>query len=107
VIPTSPWRIQWIQSISQVPRQQWDRLAQPLQTPLLEWQWLHQLEVSGSIAPHQGWYPRHLTLWRDDRLVAAAALYLKTHSNGEFVFDQWGPAGPWKQASPIIPNWWA
>lgn len=75
--------------MARVDRRQWDALAQPLKTPLLEWQWLHQLEASGSIAPQTGWYPHHLTLWDDDRMVGAAPLYLKTHSNGEFVFDQW------------------
>ena len=31
--------------------------------------------------------PCHLTVWRDRTLVAAAPLYLKGHSYGEFVFD--------------------
>lgn len=61
----------------------------PLATPILEWRWIFELEASGSIAPQTGWYPRHLTVWSGDRLVAAAPLYLKTHSQGEFVFDQW------------------
>jgi predicted N-acyltransferase len=32
--------------------------------------------------------PNHLILWRDKTLIAAAPLYLKGHSQGEFVFDQ-------------------
>jgi predicted N-acyltransferase len=65
----------------------WNALAVPLKTPLLEWEWLHHLEASGSIAPENGWFPRHLTLWENDSLLAAAPLYIKTHSEGEFVFD--------------------
>jgi hypothetical protein len=83
------WTIQWLTAMTEVDQAQWDRLAKPLQTPLLEWQWLHQLEASGSIAPQRGWHPRHLTLWENDTLVAAAPLYIKTHSQGEFVFDHW------------------
>ncbi|MEA5470902.1 GNAT family N-acetyltransferase, partial [Spirulina sp. 06S082] len=62
-----------------------------LETPFLEWEWLNNLETSGSVAAKTGWQPCHLTVWRDRQLVAAAPLYLKGHSYGEFVFDhQWG-----------------
>lgn len=86
--PINPvWTIRWANAIKEIPQDAWDRLALPLQTPLLEWQWLHQLEASGCIAPRYGWHPCHLTLWAGDRLAAAAPLYIKTHSQGEFVFD--------------------
>jgi predicted N-acyltransferase len=46
--------------------------------------------VSHSATAHAGWLPNHLILWRDRTLIAAAPLYLKGHSQGEFVFDhQW------------------
>lgn len=80
-------RVRWLPAMAAVDRTQWDRLAAPLTTPLLEWDWLHQLEASGSIAPAYGWTPAHLTLWRGERLVAAAPHYIKTRSQGEFVFD--------------------
>ncbi len=83
------WQVRWLKAIDEVDREQWDRLARPLATPLLEWQWLHELEASGSIAPRQGWQPCHLTIWQERMLVAAAPLYIKTHSEGEFVFDHW------------------
>ena len=79
--------IKWVSGISEVDRAAWDALAEPLETPLLEWEWLHQMEVSGSIAPETGWMPLHLTVWRDRQLVAAAPLYIKGHSSGEFVWD--------------------
>lgn len=83
------WTVRWHQSIADVDQDKWDRLAIPIESPLLEWQWLHQLEASGSIAPQHGWQPNHLTLWDRQHLVAAAPLYIKTHSEGEFVFDHW------------------
>jgi uncharacterized protein len=86
---TKPFSIRWLKAINEVPQHKWDRLAQPLATPFLEWQWLHQLEASGSICAGTGWQPNHLTLWQKNELVAAAPLYIKTHSEGEFVFDYW------------------
>jgi predicted N-acyltransferase len=83
------WTVRWLKSMQEVSQSQWDRLAQPLETPLLEWQWLQALESSGSIAPQYGWHPSHLTIWEGDSLVAAAPLYIKTHSEGEFIFDHW------------------
>ena len=78
----------WINSIEDVPQSAWDALAMPLKTPFLEWDWLHNLEVSGSTTANSGWLPNHLTLWRDRSLIGAATLYLKAHSYGEFIFDQ-------------------
>ena len=46
------------------------------------------MEASGSAAARAGWIPRHLTVWSGSELLAAAPLYIKTHSAGEFVFDQ-------------------
>jgi len=85
--PHSTYRMVWHQQISELPQPAWDALAQPLKTPFLEWDWLHDLEQSGSAIAQAGWLPCHLTVWRDRELVGAAPLYLKGHSYGEFVFD--------------------
>jgi uncharacterized protein len=90
--------IAWINKLAEVPQAQWDALAIPLKTPFLEWEWLNNMETSGSTTARSGWLPNHLTIWRDSpgeslrqhQLIAAAPLYLKGHSQGEFVFDhQW------------------
>jgi predicted N-acyltransferase len=87
----------WHQATAELPNDQWQALlTEPGQvaregvvaSPFYGWNWLHQLEVSGSIVPRQGWQPCHLGLWRGEQLVAVAPLYLKGHSYGEFVFDQ-------------------
>jgi predicted N-acyltransferase len=79
--------IRWLESIDHVEASAWDALAGPLATPFLEWEWLRLLESSGSVAAEKGWLPHHLTLWRGKTLIAAAPLYIKGHSAGEFVFD--------------------
>src|SRR3984957_20578901 len=45
------------------------------------------MEDSGCTSAHSGWIPRHLVLLDQRGLAAAAPLYEKTHSWGEFVFD--------------------
>ncbi len=84
------YSIAWINKIAEIPSAAWDALAMPLKTPFLEWAWLNNMETSGSTTARAGWLPNHLTVWRDRVLVAAAPLYVKAHSYGEFVFDhQW------------------
>jgi hypothetical protein len=86
----SPYSVRWVTQVAEVPQTEWDTLAQPLSTPFFEWDWLHNLEASGSATGRTGWLPHHLTVWRDHQLVAVAPLYVKSHSRGEFVFDhQW------------------
>ena len=88
--PSVQYTARWMSRLADVPAQQWDALALPLTTPALEWAWLNNMETSGRTGSRTGWVPNHLTLWRDSVLVAAAPLYLKGHSYGEFVFDhQW------------------
>ncbi len=83
----SDYRTVWFDHISEIDESAWDSLAEPLPTPILDWEWLRQMEVSGSIAPANGWTPCHLTVWSGGDLVAAAPLYIKSHSAGEFVYD--------------------
>ncbi|MBE9166604.1 N-acetyltransferase [Pleurocapsales cyanobacterium LEGE 06147] len=84
------YSVNWIAKLAEIPKTEWDALAEPLNTPFLEWEWLNNLETSGSATAKTGWQPCHLTIWRDRQLIAAAPLYLKGHSYGEFVFDhQW------------------
>ncbi len=75
------------QSISEIEPEEWNRLTTGMATPLLDWEWLHCLEASGSVSPETGWLPVHMTVLRDEALVAVAPLYVRSHSVGEFVFD--------------------
>jgi len=81
------YSIAWKSRMSDIDRSAWNALALPLKTPLLEWDWLRLLEDSGSVRAETGWLPLHLTIWSENHLVGAAPLYVKGHSDGEFVFD--------------------
>jgi predicted N-acyltransferase len=84
---TSAYTISWVQNISEIDQNKWDALAKPLPTPFLEWNWLRLMELSGSTTAKTGWLPHHLTVRHGSDLVAAAPMYIKGHSAGEFVFD--------------------
>jgi len=84
-----------VEEIGKIPRDQWNSMLTPDDSPFVEWDFLHALEHSGSAARSSGWAPHHLVVRdaRHKRIVAACPLYLKTHSMGEFVFDHgWADA---------------
>jgi predicted N-acyltransferase len=79
--------------LADVDRAEWEALVGADGSPFLEWDWLDALEESGCATAQTGWAPHHLTVREGGRLVAAAPMYLKGHSQGEFVFDHsWAEA---------------
>jgi predicted N-acyltransferase len=56
-------------------------------TPFMRHEYLAALHTSGSATPATGWTPHFIILERDGVMVGACALYLKSHSYGEYVFD--------------------
>lgn len=82
-------------TLAQVASREWDALR-PDDNPFLAHAFLAGLEQYGCVDPRTGWQPHHLTLHDGDRLVAAAPLYLKGNSHGEFVFD-WSWAHAYEQ----------
>lgn len=54
---------------------------------------LSALEEAGCVSRRTGWLPLHVRVEREGRLVGAAPCYLKSHSQGEYVFDHgWADA---------------
>ncbi len=78
-------QIRTLQSIHEADSGQWNALAGDY--PFLRHEFLAALEDSGCVQARSGWSPQHLVLTDAAGLVAAAPLYLKDHSWGEFVFD--------------------
>lgn len=92
-VPQDNTTVRFAHGMGEVDAAAWDALAGDLESPFFEWTWLSLLEESGSAAPSRGWFPNHLLVELDGRLVAGLPMYLKWHSEGEFVFDQlWGEA---------------
>lgn len=79
--------VSFLSRMRDIPEAEWNSLSAGYDTPLLSWGYLALLEESGSMVPEMGWIPAHFILRREGRLIAAAPLYLRTHSWGDYVFD--------------------
>ncbi len=83
------YQLRIVSSLSEIGRLPWDALiaTQDEANPFLSFAFFNALHESGSASAQTGWNPQFLTLWSDDHLKAAAPLYVKLHSYGEYVFD--------------------
>ncbi len=74
---------------AQIDAAAWNALldADTAATPFMRHEYLAALHASGSATAATGWQPCFVTLHRGGELAAAAPLYLKAHSYGEYVFD--------------------
>lgn len=80
-------RFELAEGVASVPAERWNALVGD-DSPFLEWEWLASLEEAGTLGAERGWLPRPLLGYdEDDELVVAAPIYVKGHSEGEFVFD--------------------
>lgn len=90
--------VRYAESLESVAAADWDACANPpglpdsvgeRYNPFVSRGFLRALEASNSVGVRSGWIPAH-TLVEDSggRLVACAPAYIKTHSLGEYVFDQ-------------------
>jgi predicted N-acyltransferase len=81
--------------VAEVDQAAWNALAGG--DPFLSHAFLSSLEDSGSTGPGTGWYPAPIVIEEEGALRAAAPAYLKSHSQGEYVFDH-GWAEAWERA---------
>ena len=88
-----------LESLTEIPAAAWDAIAAPEQAtgrpldPFTTHRFLLALEASGSTGTGTGWQARPLVLREGDHLLAATPLYVKTHSQGEYIFDHgWADA---------------
>ena len=84
------------EGVAALPRDEWNALVAD-ESPFLEWDWLASLEDAGTLTGTTGWLSQPLVVRENGRILAACPLYVKGHSQGEFVFD-WGWADAAEQA---------
>jgi predicted N-acyltransferase len=91
--------------LSEIPASEWDALHDG-RNPFVAHAFLSGLETHGALLERNGWTARHLTLRGDDgNLVAAAPVYVKRNSHGEFVFDHaWAQAYA-RYGEAYFPKW--
>ena len=90
------FKIRRLLSVQDLPADQWNKCANPNHrpyNPFLDHAFFSAVEESGSACPKTGWHAHHLVLTENDIAVAIFPLYLKSHSQGEYIFDHiWADA---------------
>jgi predicted N-acyltransferase len=107
-----------VSSVSQIPAEDWDACANPAAppdrpgaqafpaaagrpaagssaayNPFVSHAFFSAVEASGSASPRTGWGARHLVARLDGEIAGIVPCYLKSHSQGEYVFDRgWADA---------------
>ena len=88
-----------LSSLADVSAQDWDSVACPEAAhgravdPFTTHRFLAALDRSGSTGKGTGWQPRPLIARKDGKVIAAAPMYAKGHSQGEYIFDHnWAQA---------------
>ena len=88
-----------VSSVGQVAGEDWDACANPGKelgssyNPFVSHAFFSALEESGSACARTGWGPRHLIARLDGTIAGIVPCYLKSHSQGEYVFDRgWADA---------------
>jgi hypothetical protein len=97
--------VRTVASLAEIAPEAWDACANPPGltaegsagerfNPFVTHAFLRALEQSRSVGGRSGWTPAHVIVEdANGRLAAAAPTYLKTHSQGEYVFDHaWADA---------------
>jgi uncharacterized protein len=81
-----------VYSLDEISREVWDACANPPgvpYNPFLAYDFLMSLEESRSACAETGWAPCHLVLEdEEEKVLGVVPMYLKSHSSGEYVFDQ-------------------
>jgi predicted N-acyltransferase len=90
-------RARVVSRIATVRAQDWDACANPEQgsfNPFVSHAFLKALEDAGTVGGRTGWTPQHILIEDEHGAVSACApCYLKSHSRGEYVFDDaWADA---------------
>ena len=75
-------------SIKEISKEIWNELANEINNPFYEWTWLKNLEISKSVSRETGWQPLYFVAYKHEEILGIAPLFLKSHSYGEFIFDQ-------------------
>lgn len=90
-----------VSSARQIGAADWDACANPtsacpdgkIYNPFVSYAFFDAVEQSGSACARTGWGPRHLVARRNGDIVGLVPCYLKSHSQGEYVFDRgWADA---------------
>jgi predicted N-acyltransferase len=80
--------------IAEIGREAWEACAGHTGNPFVSYDFLDIAEEAGCAVERTGWGPQHLSVEDEaGRIAAVMPLYLKSHSQGEYIFDHaWADA---------------
>ena len=88
---SSALNLRVVASLSAIKAADWDRCANPPElayNPFVKHDFLLAMETSGSATAETGWLGQHLALEDGSgHVLGVMPLYLKDHSQGEYIFD--------------------
>ena len=104
-------RLKTVQSITQIGAKDWDICACPECAdggrpfdPFTTYRFLHALEQSQSVHPRNGWQPQYLVVKKGNLVIGVAPLYVKSHSQGEYIFDHNFAEGYYRAGGQYYPK---
>jgi len=87
-------KIKIVETLLSINEKDWDACAAPEEAdgnrpfdPFTTYRFLRTLEESGSVGKSTGWHPYYILALRENDLLGCAPMYVKTHSQGEYIFD--------------------
>ena len=82
----------FIKTIEVISKTDWNECV-GLDHPFTRYEFFQALEKSKSAVIATGWQPFHYIQINNNKIIAVCPLYLKSHSFGEYIFDQaWADA---------------
>jgi uncharacterized protein len=96
--------IKFIESIAEINPASWNSLI-GVDYPFLRHEFLLALENSSSVSKATGWQPQHVVASAHGELIGVIPLYLKTHSRGEYVFDNQWVQAYYQHGLSYYPKW--
>ena len=85
-------KVDFVDSIEKINKEDWKSVLNN-KYPFLQYDFLKALEVTKCVSPEQGWTPFHAVVSEGEMIIAIMPLYIKTDSQGEFIFDwSWADA---------------
>jgi predicted N-acyltransferase len=85
------FRLEIIESLSEISAADWNALLTPDASPFLKYEFLSTLEETVCVGGNTGWQVAHLALYRSAQLIGAMPLYLKQHSYGCLLYTSPSP----------------
>ena len=85
-------KVEFINSINDINKEEWNTIINS-DYPFLKYEFLESLEKHNCVSEERGWSPFHVVVSENDKKIAIMPMYIKTDSQGEFIFDwSWADA---------------